>query len=255
MIQRRQSTLLLLLLALYVVVAVVYALMPGGALETAALFEQTTWLAPWQIAVGNGLLIVIVYVPVGLIGLWLSHKAGLPGVFRTGASVHEWLIWPLLVGVGAGIILVIIDWLAQRWSDFPGIPHPPFPASILASFAAGVGEEILFRLFVMSLWTVILGWLLRRFSPMQHARTWSLWIANGFAALAFAASHLGTAMVITGASVPAELPPVLLIELFVLNGLVGILAGVAFARDGLIAAAGVHFWADMVWHVLYGVVS
>ena len=44
----------------------------------------------------------------------------------------------------------------------------------------------------------------------------------------------------------------MLAELIVLNGILGLLAGESFARDGLVAAAGVHFWADVVWHVIFG---
>jgi hypothetical protein len=31
--------------------------------------------------------------------------------------------------------------------------------------------------------------------------------------------------------------------------------GWAVVRDGLVAAIGIHFWADVVWHVLYGLVA
>jgi hypothetical protein len=30
-----------------------------------------------------------------------------------------------------------------------------------------------------------------------------------------------------------------------------IAAGERYMKDGLIAAAGVHFWADIAWHVIY----
>jgi len=32
--------------------------------------------------------------------------------------------------------------------------------------------------------------------------------------------------------------------------LLGVVAGERFMKDGLVAAIGVHFWADIVWHVL-----
>jgi membrane protease YdiL (CAAX protease family) len=120
--------------------------------------------------------------------------------------------------------------------------------SIFASLGAGIGEEILFRGFVFGLWGLILNWLLKRF----NGRTAALWIANIIAALAFGAGHLGTIMFLTGASSFAELSPVLLIEMFLLNGIIGLLAGWRYMKDGLIAASGVHFWTDMVFHVLYG---
>ena len=106
----------------------------------------------------------------------------------------------------------------------------------------------MFRGFVFGLWGLILSWLLRRF----NGRTLALWIANLMAALAFGAGHLGTLFLLTGASSIAELNPVLLFEVFLLNGIVGLVAGERYMKDGLLAAAGVHFWTDVVFHVFWG---
>jgi len=145
--------------------------------------------------------------------------------------------------------------LARQIGDYPGFPHPTFPGSLLASLSAGIGEEILCRLFVMSLWTVIWRWILGHVLSARRSHGTALWIANVLAALTFVALHLPAAMLIFGAVSPLLLPPMALAEIVVLNGLVGLLAGWAYARDGLVAAAGVHFWADIVWHVLYGLVA
>lgn len=75
------------------------------------------------------------------------------------------------------------------------------------------------------------------------------------AALGFAASHFGTVMVLAGANSINELSPVLMVEIFVQNGIVGLVAGQRYMKDGLVAAAGVHFWTDVVFHVIWGVFS
>jgi membrane protease YdiL (CAAX protease family) len=247
---------LLILVGLYALAAVIYILMPGGGLAMADAFEETTLdMAPWQLVLSNVALILLLYAPLGLAGLWLARKAGLPGVFRPEADARAWFWRPMELGITAGVILVVLDTLARLVSDFEGFPHPPFPASLLASFTAGVGEEMMFRLVVMSLWVVILQWLFSRLASEAAARRWALWIANGLAALAFAAAHLGTAMVVEGAATPLALSPMMLAEIVALNGLVGVLAGVSFEREGLVAAAGVHFWADVIWHVVFGALS
>jgi hypothetical protein len=74
------------------------------------------------------------------------------------------------------------------------------------------------------------------------------------AALAFGAGHLATVMVLTGATSLAELSPVLLVEVFLLNGVIGLIAGERHMKDGLVAAAGVHFWTDVVFHVFWGLI-
>ncbi len=255
-VMTKQRRWLLVLVGLYALAAVVYIFIPGGGLAMADAFEGATLdMAPWQLALSNVALILLLYAPLGLAGLWLARRAGLPGVFRPEADARAWFWRPMELGLTAGVILVVLDTLARLVSDFEGFPHPPFPASLLASFTAGVGEELMFRLVVMSLWVVILQWLFSRLASKAAARRWALWIANGLAALAFAAAHLGTALAVEGAATPLALSPMMLAEIMVLNGLVGVLAGAAFVRDGLVAAAGVHFWTDVVWHVLFGALS
>ena len=80
-------------------------------------------------------------------------------------------------------------------------------------------------------------------------------IANVIAALAFAAGHLPTAMLLLSATTPANIPTLVLAEVFLLNGLVGVVAGERYMRDGLIAAAGVHFWTDIIWHVIWPLIG
>lgn len=249
---RSQVRLFALMLALYALATIAYVLMPGGMLgpaESAA--PPPTSIPLWQLALANGALVLVGYGAIGCAGLWLANRAGLPGAFRPGDSPRERFSAPFGLGLIIGIVLVAFDLLVQA-TGVPGFPHPAFPASLLASFTAGVGEEMLFRLFLMSLWAVFFGFALRRLAPGHKTRELSLWLANGVAALAFALGHLGSAVTLAGVATPASLPPLMLVEMVALNGLLGVVAGRTFIRSGLIAAAGVHFWADVVWHVIFG---
>jgi hypothetical protein len=62
-------------------------------------------------------------------------------------------------------------------------------------------------------------------------------------------------MILLGVTSPAEIPPLMLGELFILNGVIGLVAGERYIRDGLIAAVGVHLWVDIVWHVIWPLVA
>lgn len=196
----------------------------------------------------NAAIYVVIYGLLGLAGYWFARKLGLPGIFSEDGNWRRWVLIPLLLGLGGGVVIIIADILFAPINGFGHLVHPPFPVSILASLSAGIGEEIMFRGFVFGLWAFILNWLFKRF----NGRTAALWIANVIAALAFGAGHLGTVMFMTGASSLSELNPLLLVEIFLLNGVMGLVAGERYMKDGLVAAAGVHFWADMVFHVLYG---
>ena len=200
------------------------------------------------LGLANAGIVIVVYGLLGLVGYWFARKLELPGIFSEDGNWRRWFIIPLLLGLVCGVLIVIGDLLFAPINGFGRFPHPAFPSSILASISAGIGEEIMFRGFVFGLWGLLLNWLLKRFT----GRTTALWIANVIAALAFGAGHLGTVLVLTGASSPAELNPVLLGEVFLLNGLIGLIAGERYMKDGLVAAAGVHFWTDVVFHVLYG---
>lgn len=200
------------------------------------------------LGLANAGIVLVLYGIIGLLGYWFARKLGLPGIFSEDGDWRRWFFIPLLLGLVCGAALVIGDLLFAPINDFGRFPHPGFPASIFASISAGIGEEMMFRGFVFGLWGLLLTWLLKRF----NGRTAALWIANIVAALAFGAGHLGTLFFITGASSFAELNPVLLTEMFLLNGIVGLAAGERYMKDGLVAAAGVHFWTDVVFHVIWG---
>ena len=203
------------------------------------------------VGLANAGIVLVLYGIFGLAGYWFANRVGLPGIYREDGNWRLWLWTPFVLGALCGLALIIGDLVFSSINGFGPFPHPPFPLSVLASISAGIGEEILFRGFVFGIWALILNWILRRF----NSGTVALWIANIIAALAFGAGHLGSVMVLTGATTLADLHPVLLVEIFLLNGIVGLVAGNQYVKTGLIAAVGVHFWTDVFWHVLWGMFS
>ena len=246
---RKQLTILLVLLSIYALSAfLVYAFFTDQLTAMAGIPMPDMGVSNTVLGLANAGIVLVVYGAVGLIGYWFARRLDLPGIFREDGNWTGWFVIPLLLGLVCGVLLVIADLLFAPINGFGRFPHPAFPSSLLASIGAGIGEEIMFRGFVFGLWGLILSWLLRRF----NGRTLALWIANLMAALAFGAGHLGTLFLLTGASSIAELNPVLLFEVFLLNGIVGLVAGERYMKDGLLAAAGVHFWTDVVFHVFWG---
>ena len=248
---RKQLTILLVMLMIYALSSfLVYTFFVDQLMAMAGIPMPDMGVSNAVLGLANAGIVLVVYGAVGLIGYGFARKLNLPGIFSEDGNWRRWFIIPLLLGLVCGVFLVIGDLLFAPFNGLGRFPHPAFPASILASLSAGIGEEIMFRGFVFGLWGLILSWLLKRF----HGRTLALWIANLIAALAFGAGHLGTILFLTGASSLAEINPVLLAEVFLLNGLIGLVIGERYMKDGLVAAAGVHFWADVVFHVLWGLV-
>lgn len=205
----------------------------------------------WVLGLINFGIILVVYSVLGLAGYWFARKLGLPGIYSPDGNWRRWFLIPGVVGLLCGVVVVIVDVLFAPINGIGRFQHPAFPVSILASITAGIGEEILFRGFVFGVWSFILNWLFKRF----QGRTAALWIANVIAAVLFAASHLSAVFILTGATSIADLSPILLLEGLLLNGIIGIIAGQRYMKDGLVAAAGVHFWTDVVFHVIWGVIG
>jgi membrane protease YdiL (CAAX protease family) len=246
---RKQLTVFFIMLVIYALSAfLVYALFADQLSAMAATPMPDMGVSNPVIGLVNAGIILVFYGLFGLLGYWLARKLGLPGIFSEDGDWRRWFFIPLGLGLSGGVVVILLDILFAPINGFGRLPHPAFPSSILASISAGIGEEILFRGFVFGVWALLLNWLLKRF----NGRTTALWIANIIAALAFGAGHLGTLLVLTGASSPAELNPVLVAETVLINGVIGLVAGWRYMKDGLVAAAGVHFWTDMVFHVIYG---
>jgi membrane protease YdiL (CAAX protease family) len=112
----------------------------------------------------------------------------------------------------------------------------------LASFYGGIAEEILLRLFVMSL-LVWLGGFLSKTADGKPTQA-VFWIANILAAVLFGLGHLPT----TALLVP--LTPLVIARAILLNGLIGVACGWLYWKRGLESAMISHFSADLVLHVL-----
>lgn len=246
---RKQLTVFLVLLVVYAFCAfATYAFFTDELARVAGIRMPDMGVSNAMLGLANAGIVLVVYGLLGWIGYSFARKLSLPGIFSEDGNWRRWFIIPLFLGLVCGVALVSGDVLFAPINDFGRLVHPTFPISIFASISAGIGEEIMFRGFVFGLWGLILNWWFKRF----NGRTVALWIANVIAALAFGAGHLGTIFFLTGTSSLGELSPVLLAEAFLLNGVIGLVAGERYMKDGLVAAAGVHFWADVVFHVLYG---
>lgn len=246
---RKQLTIFIILLLAYAFSAfATYAFFTDQLATMAGTPMPDMGVSNVVIGLANAGIVLVFYGLLGLAGYWFARKLGLPGIFSEDGNWQGWFITPLLLGLICGIALMLGDLIFAPINNFGRFVHPDFPISILASISAGIGEEIAFRGFVFGLWGFILNWFLKRFNK----RALALWIANVIAAIAFGAGHLGTIMFLTGASSLAALDPVLLVEVFLLNGIVGLVAGDRYMKDGLVAAVGVHFWTDIVFHVIWG---
>lgn len=120
----------------------------------------------------------------------------------------------------------------------PTVPY------LLASVTYGaVIEEVLLRLFLMSL----IAFLLYKLSGKKDGKpgTAVFVLANIIAALLFAAGHLPVTFTLLGDS------PLIIFRCFLLNGGLGLLFGYLYRKHGLryamIAHGGCHIMSKLIW--------
>ena len=245
---RRQILLLSIMLSIYASLAFIsYYGFFDQMMQLPGAEPEFDFNQRWILGLANAGLVIVVYGLLGLAGYWFARKLNWPGIYREGAGWRGWLVQPMVIGLLLGVFVVVADRFFAVLNAWDGFPHPPFPLSLIASATAGIGEEILFRAFVMGLWAYLLNRFLIRWIQAKVA----FWIANFIAALAFGAAHLGSAMYLLGGTSLSVISPLIMSEIFLINGVIGLVAGERYMRQGLVAAAGIHFWTDIVWHLIW----
>lgn len=193
------------------------------------------------------------------VGLHLARKVGL-GLpilegWLEGREVKSYLrsILGISIGLGilAGILIIGLDLLFSS----AGVPidltqasiNPPAWQGFLASFYGGINEEVLLRLFVMTL----IAWMISRIKRTEEGKPASadMWSAIIIAAVIFGIGHLPAVMAIT------TLTPLVIVRTIILNAVGGIIFGWLYWKKGLESAMISHFSADIVLHVMLPLIA
>lgn len=247
---RRPSTSTLIywgLIGLLALLTAVSIYLPYGDFAPAA--AQGPLPAPRPvIALVAAIGVFLVYGGLGYLGLFLARRLGFADVWGAHVANRQRFLWPAALGAGLGILFIVSDLAFGRYFGVARLPHPPFPTSLVASLTAAIGEEALFRLFFIPFWV----WLISGVVLRGRGREAVFWLVTLASAVAFAAGHLPSFLFLMGVQDPAELGFPLLVEIFLLNGVLSVAAGATLRSWGFLAPVGIHFWADFVWHVLWG---
>jgi len=191
-------------------------------------------------------------VAIGL-GLLFAHKIGLGAQYleawlyaKPCPTDRSWVWISCVTGFGLGVIILILlrTPLGAALAALPVATEGSMPIwkRFLACFYGGLGEELVMRLFLMSLvaWLVGKVW---KTAPGQPA-SGAFWLANILVAIAFGAGHLPLAAQLT------RLTPSLVTAVISLNAVAGLGFGYLYWKRGLESAMLAHFSADIVLHVL-----
>lgn len=184
-------------------------------------------------------------------GLKLAKKTGFELAVLEGTKPLRHLK-PLLgisvgLGVLAGVLILVASPLFSSSDMFlQAEAGVALWKRFFASFYGGFGEEILFRLFMLSLCVWVVGKITR--AQAEKPAAWIVWTAIGVSTVLFGLGHLG----ITGSM--TLITPMVVARAIVLNGIGGVIFGWLYWKKGLESAMIAHFSADIVLHVLAPIV-
>jgi len=185
------------------------------------------------------------------IGLFLNKKVGFATPIISSWLVGESIskktksvaIVSIKFGVLSGLLIIGFDYLFNFFIEPIAAASTPLWQGFLAAFYGGIGEEILLRLFFVTL----LVWIMWRFSRSNDVKpsTTTIWVAIVSAAIIFGLGHLPATAVLT------TITPLIILRAVLLNGIGGVIFGWLYWKKGLEAAIIAHFITDIVLLVIF----
>lgn len=179
---------------------------------------------------------------LGLIGKALAKKIG---SWKSFTFESKPIVAVLLVSLIGGAVMIFGDLygfgaLNQQIAD-SYLAKPALNYFLSSVTYGGVVEEVMLRLFLMSL----LAFIFMKISKNAEATDGNLIAANIISALVFAAGHLPATAATLG------LDALIIARCFIMNGAFGIAFGRLYRKYGIgyamLAHAGVHVVSKAIW--------
>ncbi|MCL2270472.1 MAG: CPBP family intramembrane metalloprotease [Treponema sp.] len=194
----------------------------------------------------------VLFAIVVFFGLFFSKRIGMglpivQGILEgknRAKEIKSILAPSISLGVLSGIAIVVINIpFTQLLPDLNMLDvSAPAWKALLASFYGGIAEEILLRLFLVSLF-VWITFIIRKGKDGGPAVV-GIWLSIVLAAVFFGLGHLPATAQIT------PLTGLVVVRAVVLNGIAGVVFGWLYWKKGLESAIIAHFSADIVLHIV-----
>lgn len=192
---------------------------------------------------------------IAFVGLKIARKTGFSfiyfeAIFEKGkrATLKSNSLWlALCFGAITGFVIIGADKYYFR-HFIPEIGQSTPETSLIGMFAGmfygGVFEEVLMRLFFMSL----LVWIFHKIFTRKKEIIpgWNYWLSIIIAAFIFAAGHLPTTITLFG-----DLTGIIIFRCFLLNGIGGLFFGYLYWKKGLEYAIIAHMFAHITMQLLF----
>ena len=191
-----------------------------------------------MLAVLTGVQYAIYGFSLGAFGIFLAERIGLWSG-RPGLKAKPFA-FSLLVGAFGGLAMIGSDvlWFGKQVPAILEyyIEKPSYMTVAGYMILGGVVEEVMLRLFAMSLIAFV---LIKIFKNCEKTDIFFV-IANVFSTILFAAGHLPLTQILFG------LTPIIVFRCFLLNGGFGLLFGRLYRKHGIIYAMIAHAVCHLV---------
>jgi membrane protease YdiL (CAAX protease family) len=191
------------------------------------------------------------------LGLLLSKQIGFRLSFLEGFvdknNQIEYLKSIIFPSVGLGLLggILVIILCIPFWSLSVELLKVEMSVSIwkrfLATFYGGFAEEILFRLFFVSLF-VWITWKIKKTKEGLPTK-YGIWLSIIIASIIFGLGHLGITDELT------EITFEVIARAIIINGVLSIIYGFLYWKKGLESAMIAHFSSDIVLHVIIPLIA
>ena len=163
-----------------------------------------------------------------LITAWVNHK-------KIDYRKTLWL--SVILGLVVGVLIFVLDRFV--FESILLSVNVPLWQGFLACFYGGIAEEVIMRLFLMSLGVFILMKVFKK----KEKNSVIVWTSIIFVSILFGLGHLPITSSIVG------ITPIIVIRAIVLNGIGGLVFGWLYWKKGLESAMISHFAADIVLQI------
>lgn len=213
--------------------------------DAAMLAEVTAQMGSTTVLIAVYIFQIVIYAFVcGFAGYLFAEKLGLMQPVRLEKRK---LLWTVMVSVMGGVLFALDYWTFGLW--IPGIQESTsatleWKVIAVSVLYGGIVEEVMLRLFMMSLIAFLLWKIF--FRKREQAPQGVIIAANVIVALLFAAAHLPATIMLFG-----ELTPLIVFRCFLLNGGFGLLFGWLFRKYGIgyamLSHALLHIISKLIW--------
>ncbi len=205
----------------------------------------------------NMLIVLFLYGLLGLYGIKIGREFNLPGIWPDKYPGLSYWLEPFLIGFLLTVLYIFLDLSFAPLHNLGYLPQPEMPEAILVVLISALSGELLFRLFLIPFGAYLIVMLWRKFGGIgleakERIIKRIFWPLAGISGVLYVLSYLPNLIYSYGVESLSNLPVLLLVQLLLMYGSLGMLAAWQYKKYGLLAAVQVHFWAALFWHVGWG---